>query len=99
MTISYNRLGSNGRLGNQMFQYSGFRGIASHKGYDWLIPPEDADSTCNYGLFDCFKMTNVSVENKGFGLSNWQTTNLRMAPTTTIINIINSGGIFIKRNR
>ena len=56
-----------------MFQYSGFRGIASHKGYDWLIPPEDADSTCNYGLFDCFKMTNVSVENKGFGLSNWQT--------------------------
>ena len=47
MTISYNRLGSNGRLGNQMFQYSGFRGIASHKGYDWLIPPEDADSTCN----------------------------------------------------
>ena len=43
MTISYNRLGSNGRLGNQMFQYSGFRGIASHKGYDWLIPPEDAD--------------------------------------------------------
>ena len=73
MTISYNRLGSNGRLGNQMFQYSGFRGIASHKGYDWLIPPEDADSTCNYGLFDCFKMTNVSVENKGFGLSNWQT--------------------------
>ena len=23
MTISYNRLGSNGRLGNQMFQYAG----------------------------------------------------------------------------
>ena len=73
MTISYNRLGSNGRLGNQMFQYSGFRGIASHKGYDWLIPSEDANSTCNYGLFDCFKMTNVSSENKGFGLSNWRT--------------------------
>ena len=73
MAISYNRLGSNGRLGNQMFQYSGFRGIASHKGYDWLIPPEDADSTCNYGLFDCFKMTNVSADNKGFGLSNWRT--------------------------
>ena len=53
MAISYNQLGSNGRLGNQMFQYAGLRGIASNLNYDWLIPPQDADSTCNYGLFDC----------------------------------------------
>ena len=55
MTISYNRLGSNGRLGNQMLQYAGFRGLASNRIFDWLIPPEDSESTCNYGLFDCFK--------------------------------------------
>lgn len=73
MTISYNRLGSNGRLGNQMFQYAGFRGIASNRGFDWLIPPEDTDSTCNYGLFECFKMAHVSENNKGFGYSNWKT--------------------------
>lgn len=73
MTISYNRLGSNGRLGNQMFQYAGFRGIAENRGYEWLIPPEDAESTCNYGLFECFKMTHVKEHNKGFGLSNWKT--------------------------
>ena len=66
MTISYNRLGSNGRLGNQMFQYAGFRGLASNRNFDWLIPPEDSESTCNYGLFDCFKMTTVSEDNKGY---------------------------------
>ena len=67
MAISYNRLGSNGRLGNQMFQYAGFRGIASKNGYEWLIPPEDSDSTCNYSLFECFKMESVQSENFGFG--------------------------------
>lgn len=41
MAIGYNRLGSNGRLGNQMFQYAGLRGIAAHKGYNWVIPPFD----------------------------------------------------------
>ena len=73
MTISYNRLGSNGRLGNQMFQYSGFRGVAANRGFDWVIPPEDIESTCNYGLFECFKMTHVQEKNKGLGHSNWQT--------------------------
>ena len=67
MTISYNRLGSNGRHGNQMFQYAGFRGIASKNGYEWLIPPEDSESTCNYSLFECFKMESVQPENFGFG--------------------------------
>ena len=67
MAISYNRLGSNGRHGNQMFQYAGFRGIASKNGYEWLIPPEDSDSTCNYSLFECFKMESVQPENFGFG--------------------------------
>ena len=67
MTISYNRLGSNGRHGNQMFQYAGFRGVAARNGYHWVIPPEDAPSTCNYSLFECFKMESVRPHNKGFG--------------------------------
>ena len=41
MTISYNRLGSNGRLGNQMFQYASLRGIAAYNGYHWQIPSDD----------------------------------------------------------
>jgi hypothetical protein len=66
MAIGYNRLGSNGRLGNQMFQYAGLRGIAAHKGYDWVIPPFDGYGDSNYGLFDCFKMSSVKEENFGY---------------------------------
>lgn len=38
MAISYNRLGSNGRLGNQMFQYASLCGIAANRNFDWKIP-------------------------------------------------------------
>lgn len=70
MTISYNRLGSNGRLGNQMFQYAGLRGIAANRGFDWLIPVPESYGDSNYGLFDCFNME--SVEEKNFGYLNAQ---------------------------
>ena len=66
MTISYNRLGSNGRLGNQMFQYAGLRGISANRGFDWLIPPPNSYGDSNYGLFDCFKMSSVKEENFGY---------------------------------
>ncbi len=66
MTIGYNRLGSNGRLGNQMFQYAGMRGIAAHKNYDWMIPKPDSYGDSNYGLFDCFEMFSVTEKNFGF---------------------------------
>ena len=62
--IGYNKLGSNGRLGNQMFQYAALRGIANNRGYDFIVPPKDYNHTSNYGLFDCFKMT--SANNFGF---------------------------------
>ena len=70
MTISYNRLGSNGRLGNQMFQYAGLRGIASNRNFEWLIPRPDNYGDSNYGLFDCFEMSSVKEEN--FGQLNGQ---------------------------
>jgi hypothetical protein len=64
--IGYNRLGSNGRLGNQMFQYAALRGIASKHNYEWVIPPCNSKYEANYGLFDCFKMESVKEENFGF---------------------------------
>ena len=64
--IGYDRLGSNGRLGNQMFQYAGLRGIAAKRGYDWCIPPENYQHRDNYGLFETFEMTNVKESNLGF---------------------------------
>jgi hypothetical protein len=70
MTIGYNRLGSNGRLGNQMFQYAGLRGVAANRGFNWVVPRPDSYGDSNYGLFDCFKMSNVKEEN--FGMINGQ---------------------------
>jgi len=64
--IGNNRIGCNGRLGNQMFQYASMRGIASMKGFDWVVPPENYDHTANYALFETFKMTNVQENNIGF---------------------------------
>jgi len=64
--IGYNNIGSNGRLGNQMFQYAALRGIAAKRGYDWCIPPDTYDHKDNYGLFETFEMTNVKESNIGF---------------------------------
>lgn len=65
MTISMRNLGSNGRLGNQMFQYAGLRGLAAHHNYDWKIPSPETFSRSNYGLFECFKMGSVTPDNFG----------------------------------
>lgn len=57
--IGYNRLGTNGRLGNQMFQYAALRGIAANNNLEWCIPPHDTPNYANYGLFDAFKLKNL----------------------------------------
>ena len=54
MAISFQGLGNEGRLGNQMFQYAFVRGVAHNRGFDWIVPGPDADRLDNYGLFDCF---------------------------------------------
>ena len=69
--IGYNRLGSNGRFGNQMFQYAALRGIAAHHGYDWKVPSPEGNHESNYGLFDCFEMSGVGAENLGFVPDNF----------------------------
>lgn len=64
--ISYDRLGSNGRLGNQMFQYAALRGIAAHRNFEWCIPPEDYPSLTNYTIQECFKLKHLNENNIGF---------------------------------
>ena len=65
MTIGFNHLGRHGRLGNQMFQYAGLRGIAAHRGFDFMIPPSDfKDPYQDHQLFEAFKLkglTNIGV--------------------------------------
>ena len=56
MTVCFNGLGNEGRLGNQMFQYAFMRGMSKKYGYDFMIPHESVDRYDNYGLFDCFEL-------------------------------------------
>jgi len=57
--IGYNRLGTNGRFGNQLFQYASLRGIAAKHNYEWCIPPDDYETYANYGIFHPFKLKHL----------------------------------------
>ena len=54
--ISFNNLGYMGRLGNQMFQYAGVKGVATHKGYWYSVPS-------NTSLNRCFKIPETLPNN------------------------------------
>ena len=56
-------LGNLGRLGNQMFQYTSLRGLASKHGYEYCLPPRAVvatrDSNCvnsDITMFECFNI-------------------------------------------
>ena len=55
--LTFNGIGSLGRLGNQMFEYAAIRGIAAKHGYDWMIPTPDRKGIENYSLHECFKLS------------------------------------------
>lgn len=55
--ISFYDISFMGRLGNQMFQYAGLRGIAAYKGYQYSLPD------CNFDLLDCFKIPKTPLSN------------------------------------
>ena len=73
MAISFNGLGNEGRFGNQLFQYAFIKGLGEKCGYEWMIPPPEANRFDNYGLFDCFEL--VGCKNTGEG--NYQTLECR----------------------
>ena len=67
--LTFNGIGSLGRLGNQMFEYAAIRGIAAKHGYEWCIPPgpkedeEFNDEENQHKLFMAFKMSGVKQVN------------------------------------
>ena len=65
MTVSFNGLGNEGRLGNQMFQYAFMRGMSKKHGYDFMIPHESAVRYDNYGLFECFELEGCKYTGEG----------------------------------
>jgi hypothetical protein len=44
--IGYDRLGTNGRLGNQMFQYAALRGIAANNNLELVFLPQIHSKLC-----------------------------------------------------
>ncbi len=62
MTIGFNHLGRHGRLGNQMFQYARLRGIAAHRGFDFMIPDSDfKNEWTDHQLFEAFKLKDLQT--------------------------------------
>jgi hypothetical protein len=62
--LSFNSLGNLGRLANQMFQYASLKGIATHCGYEFCIPPKevfgqkDPNVNKDLNLYDVFNLQN-----------------------------------------
>lgn len=62
--ITFNHLGKNGRLGNQMFQYAALRGIAEKHGYDFFIPDSNfKNEWTDHQLFETFDIKNSPCKN------------------------------------
>lgn len=65
--LSFNYLGNLGRLANQMFQYASLKGIATHRGYDFCIPPKEVfgqkDPMVNkdLNLYDVFNIEDKNI--------------------------------------
>jgi hypothetical protein len=58
--LGMNRLGTQGRLGNQMFQYAALRGIAARHGYAFCVPPSASrDERAQHQLFRAFRLPHL----------------------------------------
>lgn len=75
MSISFNLIGNQGRIGNQMFQLASLWGIASNMGYDFYIPSpngfgiEDPNVRMSDGnIFNTFKLKTFN-----YGITNYPT--------------------------
>ena len=65
--LSFNNLGNLGRLANQMFQYASLKGIASHRGYEYCIPPKEffGKTSENFDMYFSFLPKECNKTKKG----------------------------------
>ena len=64
MTLAFNHIGRLGQLGNQMFQYASLKGIAKHRGFDYMVPVYSdtfVDSLGNKLRTELFNPFNIKV--------------------------------------
>ena len=65
--LAFNHIGRLGQLGNQMFQYAALKGIAHHRGFEYMIPNNDVmvdglGNSLRTELFDAFNLKpNVGI--------------------------------------
>jgi hypothetical protein len=74
--LSFNYLGNLGRLANQMFQYASLKGIATHRGYEFSIPPREVFGQSDgnvkksdvilYDLFSIEQKNKIEITNNPF---------------------------------
>lgn len=77
--ISFNHIGNNGHLGNQMFQYAAVKGLAAKHNTEFMIPPTEVFGKHYYtklrsSIDDCFKIEcqrgigeYPTIQESGFG--------------------------------
>jgi hypothetical protein len=94
--VTFHKLGENGRLGNQLFQYAALKGLAIKNGYDVKIPNPQTMSwhgqTCLLDRFniDCDYLTQEDANTLQYlyGEPNWQAYDLNFfnTPDNTTID-------------
>lgn len=74
MTISFNKIGSFGRLGNQMFQYAALKGIARHRDLEFAIPfSPELNDWVDHQLSKYFKLDgSLQIESIGNQNERWE---------------------------
>lgn len=66
MAIYNTKIGNNGHLGNQMFQYACLRGVADKNGLEWKIPPPQQFGSkyqLRSNIFSLFKLSSIVKNN------------------------------------
>ena len=94
MTVSFNGLGNEGRLGNQMFQYAFIRGMSKRYGYDFIIPDANANRFDNYGLFDCFELKGCKTGEGSYPTSECRDTAFNQKFLDECTDNTNYSGVF-----
>ena len=94
MTVSFNGLGNEGRLGNQMFQYAFIRGMSKRYGYDFIIPDANANRFDNYGLFDCFELEGCKTGEGSYPTSECRDTAFNQKFLDECTDNTNYSGVF-----
>ena len=74
--LSYNTIGRNGRFANQLFQYAALYSIAKKHGYEFCIPPSNAQNLWQeHQLFSAFDLKSCKTV-------GWQRTTTQLKEST-----------------